>query len=143
MIKTTFIFFGLVSSAILPLDQDLTRLRGFSGRWANEFQIEDIAVFTGSYVRESKAGRTSHDSFPGLIAAQAQTNENSGACYGYHLGWSGNHRVRVDRLADGRAQLGLLAARRLLVERLKVVVEQMARGGGGDERVVALGGAVR
>ena len=98
------------ASAILPLDQDLTRLRGFSGRWANEFQIEDIPAFIGGYVRESKAGRTSHDSFPGLIAAQAQTNENSGACYGYHLGWSGNHRVRVDRLADGRAfvQMGEL-----------------------------------
>jgi alpha-galactosidase len=98
------------AALVLPLDQELQNLRGFTGRWANEFQIEDIPAFTGAYVRESKAGRTSHDSFPALIAATPHTNEQSGTCYGYHLGWSGNHRLRVDRLADGRAfvQMGEL-----------------------------------
>ena len=52
----------------LPLDQQFEQLKGFTGRWANEFQVEDIPAFTGAYVRENRAGRTSHDSFPGLIA---------------------------------------------------------------------------
>ncbi len=92
----------------VPLDPRATRLMGCTGRWANEFQLEEIAPFTGSYVRENTRGRTSHDSFPGLIATSPETHEQGGMCFGFHLGWSGNHRVRVDRLHDGRAfaQLG-------------------------------------
>ena len=87
----------------LPLDERASCLRGFSGRWASEFQIEHIPEFSGAYVRENKTGRTSHDSFPGLIATDRNTNEDAGMVFGYHLGWSGNSRVRVDRLSDGRA----------------------------------------
>ncbi|MEM7006728.1 MAG: alpha-galactosidase [Pseudomonadota bacterium] len=96
------------ASAVLPLDQRATKLFGFTGRWANEFQLEEVAPFHGSYVRENKSGRTSHDNFPGLMAAFERTTEQLGACYGFHLGWSGNSRLRVDRLNDGRTfvQLG-------------------------------------
>lgn len=98
------------AAMVLPLDPRATRLFGFTGRWAEEFQLEEVAPFQGSYVRENKKGRTSHDSFPGLIAGAPETREQTGACFGFHLGWSGNHRVRVDRLSDGRAfvQMGEL-----------------------------------
>ncbi|MEM6651459.1 MAG: alpha-galactosidase [Pseudomonadota bacterium] len=86
----------------LPLDPRAARLIGFTGRWAGEFQRQEIAPFQGGYVRENKTGRTSHDSFPGLLIAADDTNEQAGLCFGVHLGWSGNHRVRVDRLSDGR-----------------------------------------
>ena len=96
------------ASACLPLDPRATRLFGFTGRWAGEFQMEEIALFQGSYVRENKSGRTSHDNFPGLVVGFDETNEQSGPCFAFHLGWSGNNRVRVDRLNDGRtfAQMG-------------------------------------
>ncbi len=87
----------------LPLDQDLDRLKSFTGRWSGEFQIEEIGRFRGSFVRENKAGRTSHDCFPGLIAGAANTCETLGPAAGFHLAWSGNHRLRVDRHSDGRA----------------------------------------
>ncbi len=87
----------------LPLNERASRLFGFTGRWAMEFQREEIPPFSGSYVRENLRGRTSHDSFPGLIAAADNTTEQEGDCFGFHLGWSGNHRLRVDRLNDGRA----------------------------------------
>ena len=90
------------ASATLPIDERMQRILGFTGRWANEFQIEHIPIFMGSYVRENKSGRTSHNSFPGLILAGEHTKEKAGACYGFHLGWSGNSRLRVDRLSDGR-----------------------------------------
>ncbi|MEM9377024.1 MAG: alpha-galactosidase [Pseudomonadota bacterium] len=86
----------------LPRDSRAPRLIGFTGRWAGEFQRQEIAPFHGSYVRENKTGRTSHDSFPGLMIAADDTNEQAGLCFGVHLGWSGNHRVRVNRLSDGR-----------------------------------------
>ncbi len=96
------------ASASLPLDPRTIRLFGFTGRWADEFRCEEVPYFQGSYVRENKTGRTSHDNFPGLLAAHPGTTESNGACYGFHLGWSGNNRVRADRLSDGRSfvQLG-------------------------------------
>ena len=89
--------------ACLPLDLRATRLFGFTGRWAGEFQLEEVPVFQGSYVRENKTGRTSHDNFPGLVVGAEETTEQTGPCFAFHLGWSGNNRVRVDRLSDGRA----------------------------------------
>ena len=55
------------ASASLPLDPRATRLFGFTGRWSGEFHLEEIAPFLGSYLRENKSGRTSHDNFPGLL----------------------------------------------------------------------------
>mgnify|MGYP003864622715 CR=1 FL=1 len=64
----------------------------------------------GAYVRENRSGRTSHDSFPGVIVHTEQTNESSGSAYGLHLGWSGNHHVRVEEQFTGQAyaQMGEL-----------------------------------
>ena len=91
------------AAASLPLDPRVERLYGFTGRWAGEFDTEEITSFTGSYVRENRNGRTSHDNFPGLIAATEEAVERSGPVFGFHLGWSGNSRISVDRLSDGRA----------------------------------------
>ncbi|MEL6727864.1 MAG: alpha-galactosidase [Pseudomonadota bacterium] len=91
------------AAASLPLDQRATQLFGFTGRWAGEFHREQIPQFTGSYVRENKSGRTSHDCFPGLLAGADGTTEQAGLCFAFHFGWSGNHRIRVDRLSDGHA----------------------------------------
>lgn len=88
----------------VPVDPALTGILGFTGRWADEFQTQDIDAFQGTYLRENRAGRTSHDTFPGLILRAAHTSQSAGPCIGFHLGWSGNHRLRLDRLSDGRVQ---------------------------------------
>ena len=89
----------------LPLSAQLTRARGFKGRWAAEFQTEDIPAFRGSYVRENKSGRTSHDTFPGLLVFEETASETAGEAVGVHLGWSGNSRLRLDRHYDGTAAI--------------------------------------
>ena len=89
----------------MPLDSRLTEIIGFTGRWAGEFETHEVEIGRGSYLRENRAGRTSHDNFPGLIAKTPHTNELYGACAGFHLGWSANNRVRVDRHSDGRSYL--------------------------------------
>ena len=96
------------ASLCLAFDQRLSRFLSFTGRWASEFQIEEVPAFHGSIVRENKAGRTSHDVFPGGILAAEGTSEFSGPAMGFHLAWSGNHRLRLDRHSDGRGfvQLG-------------------------------------
>lgn len=95
----------------LPFDPELSRFFSFTGRWAGEFQIEEVPGFHGSIVRENKAGRTSHDVFPGGILTAPETTETSGPALGFHLAWSGNHRLRVDRHSDGRCfvQMGEMA----------------------------------
>ncbi len=86
----------------LPFDPRLSRFLSFTGRWSGEFHIEEVPAFQGSIVRENKSGRTSHNVFPGGILASSETNETSGPAAAFHLAWSGNHRLRIDRHQDGR-----------------------------------------
>jgi len=99
-----------MATACLPLPARMTEIIGFTGRWAGEFQRERLARFAGGYLRENRRGRSSHDVFPGVILCTSATTENAGEAYGLTLAWSGNHRVRVDTLSDGRvfASLGAL-----------------------------------
>ncbi len=94
----------------LPVPDACDQILGFTGRWSGEFRLQSQPQMQGSYVRENRSGRTSHDSFPAVIVHDSSTSETHGTVYGFHLGWSGNHRVAVDKLADGRscAQLGEL-----------------------------------
>ncbi|REL25633.1 alpha-galactosidase [Thalassotalea euphylliae] len=87
-----------------------TDIMAFEGRWSNEFRRQHIKRFLGSFVRENRKGKTSHDSFPGLIMHKTTTAEHQGDCIGFHLGWSGNHKVMSELLADGRGfvQMGEL-----------------------------------
>ena len=99
-----------MATACLPISQSMTDIIGFSGRWSDEFHRERLTRFSGTYLRENKRGRTSHDSFPAIILCSADTREQSGEAYALHLAWSGNHSIRVDSISDGRvfASLGSL-----------------------------------
>ena len=94
----------------IPVPLHYDKILGFEGRWANEFQLQKIDRFLGCYLRENRAGRTSHDNFPGVVIHTGQTNESIGGAFGLHLGWSGNHRICVEEHSGGRAfaQLGEL-----------------------------------
>lgn len=98
-----------LAAPVIPLPDSATRLTGFEGRWAGEFQTLTIDRPPGLWMRENRRGRTSHDSFPGLIAHEAGTTERHGDAYGFHLGWSGNHRVAVETLPDGRQHVAMEA----------------------------------
>ncbi|MFD2165034.1 alpha-galactosidase [Thalassotalea euphylliae] len=87
----------------LPVPAEMTELTGFQGRWAQEFHTQSLSRFLGSYVKENRKGKTSHDSFPGLLVHSKFAGEQQGECFGFHLGWSGNHKVLCEQLSDGRA----------------------------------------
>lgn len=91
------------NAATVPLPNHIDTITGFHGRWVNEFQAHTLKPEVGAYVRENMRGRTSHDSFPGLLLHTSATNEAYGSAYGFHLGWSGNHRLVAERLHDGRS----------------------------------------
>jgi alpha-galactosidase len=86
----------------LQLPDNIQQLTSFEGRWSNEFQRQPVDLVLGSFVRENRKGKTSHDTFPGLLMHTSGANEQSGECYGFHLGWSGNHKMHAELLADGR-----------------------------------------
>lgn len=94
----------------IPLPDVMNKIMSFEGRWSYEFDRSTIDLFLGSYVRENRKGKTSHDNFPGFIMHNEFTHENNGECYGFHLGWSGNNKLRAELLPEGRsyAQLGEL-----------------------------------
>lgn len=98
------------AAATIPIPSYFTHIIGFEGHWAAEFHQHQLEQFFGSYVRENRRGRTSHDSFPGLIMHTKATDENQGEAYGFHLGYSGNHKIVAEKMADGRAcvQMGEL-----------------------------------
>lgn len=99
-----------MATACLPVPARMRDIIGFSGRWAGEFRTERLARFSGGYIRENRRGRTSHDSFPAIILCGGDACEQSGEAYGLHLAWSGNHRIRVDSISNGRvyASMGAL-----------------------------------
>lgn len=94
----------------LPLPPEASHLIHLDGRWSGEFQMRRTLIGQGAMVRENRRGRSSHDAFPGLIAECAPASEASGEVYGFHLGWSGNHRIHAETLSDARAfvQMGEL-----------------------------------
>jgi alpha-galactosidase len=99
-----------MATACLPIPQTMTDIIGFSGRWSGEFRRDRLARFSGTYLRENRRGRTSHESFPAIILCADSTREQHGEAFALHLAWSGNHTVRVDTLSDGRvfASMGAL-----------------------------------
>ena len=100
---TTELKLSYLNAATLPLASNINKIKTFEGRWSNEFQTADHDLYFGSYVRENRRGKTSHDTFPGLIAYPDGTNEQVGDCFGFHLGASANHKLRAEVMADGRS----------------------------------------
>ncbi len=79
----------------------LDHLMAFEGFWAREFHEVQESLGAGTWLRESRRGRTSHDRHPALICGTPGLPSGEGRVVGAHLGFSGNHLMAVDRLADG------------------------------------------
>lgn len=92
-------------SFALPARAD--ELLTFHGRWIQEFLTERKPWPLDRLVRENRRGRTSHDSFPALIAGVPGFAETNGEVWGLHLGWSGNHRLIAEKTPLGERHLQL------------------------------------
>jgi len=92
-----------VAAAALPASHDELLL--FDGRWAREFRTVRQTVATGLVVKENRTGRTSHHSPPFIVVGEPGFGEHHGDVLGVHFAWSGDHRLLVERLRDGRLQL--------------------------------------
>lgn len=84
-----------------PLPAHASQCMSFTGRWCQEFQPQNHQVPFGSMVFENLKGRTSQDHFPGVILGTPGFTEQSGTLLGAHLGWSGNHSIRIEKSQTG------------------------------------------
>ena len=86
----------------LPLPEYADEVLSFYGRWCRELHENRVSLKHGGFLQENRHGRTSHEYAPYLIVGEPHFSQQQGELWGFHLAWSGNHRVRADVLIDGR-----------------------------------------
>jgi len=86
----------------LPMAHD--EVMFFDGRWAREFQTVRQRVATGLWLKDNRTGRTSHHAPPFAVVGAPGFRHETGEVIGFHLAWSGDQRLLVERLRDGRLQ---------------------------------------
>ena len=90
----------------LPLPQEATQTLDFAGRWSNERQPQRRGIQTGTWIRESREGRSGHNFSVADIALTAQTSFQSGSAWATSIAWSGNSHYLVERGFDGQQSIG-------------------------------------
>jgi alpha-galactosidase len=91
---------------VFPLPSRATESLDFSGRHLAERIVQRRAITDGLWLRESRRGRTGHDSATLLVGGTAGFEFGHGEVWGVHVGWSGNHVHRLERLPDGTTTIG-------------------------------------
>ena len=119
---------------VLPLPPVATELLDLTGRWCRERAPQRRELGLGTWLRETRHGRTGHDAPLLTVAGTPGFGFRSGEVWGIHLGWSGDAAVWAERLPAGPGVLGAGGAARAGRGR--------AGGGGGVRDAVALRGLV-
>lgn len=91
-----------VASLCLPLSSETIDLVTLGGDWAREFSIARQTLPSGCFTLESRRGRPGHDRYPAVFLGARHFDEMHGEVYAVTLGWSGSHRITVERLREGR-----------------------------------------
>ncbi len=92
---------------VVPLPARAAEAMVLTGRWAHELQATRHELGPFALVRETRKGRTSHESAPTIAVGTRAFGEQQGEVWLAHLAWSGNHRVSVETLPDGRRVLSM------------------------------------
>jgi alpha-galactosidase len=92
--------------SLLPVPEHVVEVVDHAGRWANEAQVQRHPLQQGTWLRETRRGRTGPDSPLLLCVGTAGFDHRDGELWGVHLGWSGDQRYLVQRLNTGAVVLG-------------------------------------
>jgi alpha-galactosidase len=90
----------------LPLPKEATQTLDFIGRWSNERNPQRKEIATGTWVRQSREGRSGHNFSIAEIALTAQTSFQSGAAWATSIAWSGNSQYLIEKLFDSTLAIG-------------------------------------
>ncbi|MEV0893769.1 alpha-galactosidase [Promicromonospora sp. NPDC050262] len=95
-----------ILEATLPVGDLAAEVLDFSGRWTRERTPQRRPLAQGSHARESRRGRTGHDSPLVLALGTPGFDDGRGEVWAVHLAWSGDSVHRVDALPESRTVLG-------------------------------------
>ena len=101
-----------ILEATMPVGDLATEVLDFSGRWTRERAPQRRPLTQGSHARESRRGRTGHDSPLVLAAGTEGFSATRGELWAVHLAWSGDSVYRIDALPESRTVLGAGALKR-------------------------------
>lgn len=83
-------------SMLIDLPNRSFKLVTLDGDWIAEANRHDRALMPGCFVNQSTTGSSSNRHNPGVMLAEEQASEDSGAVYGFNLVYSGNHHTAVE-----------------------------------------------
>jgi len=92
--------------SVMPVGESVAELLDFTGRWTRERSPQRVPLTQGSHSRESRRGRTGHDSPLLTILGEQDFTESTGQLWGVHLAWSADSVYRNDILPEARPALG-------------------------------------
>ena len=90
----------------LPLPERAIESLDYSGAWIKERQPQRRKIQTGTWSREVREGRTSHDYTIVQMAMTEAANYQLGEVWSLGLMWSGNSRHLIEKHASGRTMMG-------------------------------------
>ena len=90
----------------LPLPQEATQTLDFAGRWANERNPQRRDIATGTWIRDTREGRSGHNFSIADIALTSHTTFANGDAWATSIAWSGNSQYLVERLWNGEQSMG-------------------------------------
>jgi alpha-galactosidase len=103
--STKPVMVNFLASPVIEVPAATTHLIEYAGRWTQEFGERTVPISRGVHMRQSKRGRTGKDHFPAMVFPGNGCTWTSGEAHGVHLGFSGSHKMLVERLSDGRIAL--------------------------------------
>ncbi|NCV36547.1 MAG: alpha-galactosidase [Actinobacteria bacterium] len=89
----------------LPLPDSASESMDFAGRWVKERQPHRRQIQPGTWVREEREGRSSHDYTILQLAMTKGANYQLGEVWSMGVGFSGNSRHSVERHQSGRTYI--------------------------------------
>jgi alpha-galactosidase len=91
---------------VLPVPAVAAEVLDLTGRWCRERAPQRRPFHQGTWLRQTRHGRTGHDAPLLLVAGAAGFGFRTGEVWGVHLGWSGNASWWAERMPDGSSTLG-------------------------------------
>lgn len=90
-----------LAALALPLPAWAHEVMTLGGDWAREFTPYRQTLANGAVVLESRRGRPGHDRYPAFVTGSPGFGDDGGEVFAVTLGWSGSHRLSVERLREG------------------------------------------
>ena len=89
----------------LPLPERVSESLDYSGAWIKERQPQRREIQTGTWAREVREGRSSHDYTIAQLAMTKGASYQQGEVWSVGLLWSGNSRHLIERQPTGRTAI--------------------------------------